>query len=161
MLEVLNRVVRVIYFNTSKSSETLMSRFTIKKNNGIPPPMISECFELLNMQDAAKQIESSQIICIWGMSLGATDSVWWEKINEWLGKNASHHLIIFWHTKKPPNGKSIYLYYSEKSRVIEQMMSYSSFTREQINKISNQIHVIYNTKKVLRVSFKKEEVINV
>lgn len=112
-------------------------------------------------KDAEKQIKSSQIICIWGMSLGATDSIWWEKINEWLNGNASRHLIIFWHTKTPPNGKSIYLYYSEKSKVIEQMMEYSSFTREQINKISSQIHVIYNTKKVLRVSFKKKDVINV
>ena len=112
-------------------------------------------------RDAEKQIDRSQIICIWGMSLGATDSVWWEKINEWLSGNASHHLIIFWHTKTPPNGKSIYLFYTEKSKVIEKMMDYSAFTREQINQISSQIHVVYNTKNVLRVSFKKKEIANI
>lgn len=111
-------------------------------------------------RDAAKQIANSQIICIWGMSLGITDSHWWRKINEWLNGSSSRHLLVFWYTETPPNGRSIYLYYRKKEKIIETMMEYSSFTAEQIEKISKQIHIIYNTENVLRVSFKKNEVLS-
>lgn len=111
--------------------------------------------------EAESEINNSLIICIWGMSLGETDSIWWYKIAEWLKANAARQLVIFWHTKTPPNGKSIYKFVSERSKIIDQFAQYSSFTVKDIDQIKNRIHIIYNTGKVLRVPMKKKETLSV
>lgn len=111
--------------------------------------------------DAAKEIKNSRIICVWGMSLGDTDSTWWGEIAEWLKLDETRQLIIFWRTKTPPNGKSVYRYVSEKAKVVERLMQFTDFTNETINNVRNRIHVVYNTEKVLRVSFSTKEEIKV
>lgn len=40
-------------------------------------------------------IYDSFIICIFGMSIGNTDKMWWEKIIDWLKVNGDNKLIIF------------------------------------------------------------------
>lgn len=42
-----------------------------------------------------KIIDDSHIICIFGMSIGNTDKMWWEKIINWLKINGDNKLIIF------------------------------------------------------------------
>ena len=44
---------------------------------------------------AEEIINKSQIICIFGMSLGITDKRWWEKIITWLLANENRKVIIY------------------------------------------------------------------
>lgn len=44
---------------------------------------------------AEEIIDKSQIICIFGMSIGITDKRWWEKIISWLLANENRKLIIY------------------------------------------------------------------
>lgn len=39
-------------------------------------------------------INSSDIICVYGMSIGETDKKWWKAIAEWLAKSNRHALVI-------------------------------------------------------------------
>lgn len=41
-------------------------------------------------------INKSHIICIFGMSLGNTDKMWWEELIKWLITNENNKLVIFW-----------------------------------------------------------------
>ena len=41
-------------------------------------------------------ISKSHIICIFGMSLGDTDKIWWEEIVKWLNRDGTNKIIIFW-----------------------------------------------------------------
>lgn len=41
-------------------------------------------------------IEASHIICIFGMSIGNTDKMWWEEIVRWLNKSENNKLVIFY-----------------------------------------------------------------
>ncbi|MCD7750656.1 MAG: bacteriophage abortive infection AbiH family protein [Lachnospiraceae bacterium] len=43
---------------------------------------------------AAKIINSSSLIYIYGMSIGKTDKLWWDRICTWLRHNSERHLII-------------------------------------------------------------------
>ena len=40
-------------------------------------------------------ITESDIICIYGMSIGQTDKIWWERVCDWLMQSDKHILIIF------------------------------------------------------------------
>ena len=41
-------------------------------------------------------VNKSHIICIFGMSLGNTDKMWWEELIQWLVTNEKNKLVIFW-----------------------------------------------------------------
>ena len=43
----------------------------------------------------ADVIKNSRIICVFGMSIGNTDKIWWEKLVDWLLGNEYNKLIIF------------------------------------------------------------------
>lgn len=45
-------------------------------------------------------INKSNIICVYGMSIGETDKKWWAQIAEWLTKNPKRALVILKHDKK-------------------------------------------------------------
>ena len=44
---------------------------------------------------SANIIQASDIICIYGMSIGATDAIWWERIGKWLISDRSEAIICF------------------------------------------------------------------
>ena len=46
------------------------------------------------IQKAKTIIDGSRIICLYGLSIGITDNMWWEYIGEWLKKHGTHILII-------------------------------------------------------------------
>lgn len=103
-------------------------------------------------EQAESMIENSRIICIWGMSLGLSDSKWWNRINEWLKADKGRHLILFWYSDTPPSKRSVLQYNQQTDMVKNLMLNYSDFTPNEAAKIKNQVHVVFNTNKVLRIS---------
>lgn len=69
------------------------------RNAGIRQRIIKpEVNETLNhelVMDCKKTISKSQIIVVFGMSIGKTDRTWWKSVGEWLKSSKDHHLIIF------------------------------------------------------------------
>lgn len=47
-------------------------------------------------EQAQKLIEESRIICIFGMSIGSTDKMWWEEIVNWLNTSDRNKLVIYY-----------------------------------------------------------------
>lgn len=111
--------------------------------------------------DTVKLIENSNIICIFGMSLGDSDSFLWEKIAIHLNNTPNCYLIIFWHTDTPPSNISIYDTLVYKDNIKDLIVNNTAMTKEEIKKVKNQIYVVFNTKKVLNITLshanKKDE----
>jgi len=45
-------------------------------------------------------IDQSDIICVYGMSIGETDKKWWNYIGEWIKKDKKHALVILKYDEK-------------------------------------------------------------
>lgn len=118
----------------------------------IKPQSVEAIGQLWHNQ-AVKAIEESQIICIMGMSLGDSDSIWWQRIMSWLKENTSRRLLIFWHTAAPMNGRSVFRHAREVAEAKSKIADYSDFTEDVLKSIKERIHVVLNTKKFLKVSF--------
>ncbi|SEK24825.1 Bacteriophage abortive infection AbiH [Ruminococcus sp. YRD2003] len=112
-------------------------------------------------EEAKKRIEESNIICIFGMSLGNSDSMWWERIMTHLSSSPKNHLIIFNYDDNPPSGTSIYKTLISNDDLKNRMIDYTALSSQDIPKIKRQIHIIYNTKKVLQLSIPKKMVLPV
>ena len=64
------------------------------KRNVIKPVFIDE-YDDKRKKDAFSFIDISNVICVFGMSLGDSDLIWRTKIAEWLNKDNNHHLVFY------------------------------------------------------------------
>lgn len=60
-------------------------------------PYLNKAIGQRKIEKAQALIDRSGIICLYGMSIGITDNMWWEYIGEWLKKYDTHLLIIYNH----------------------------------------------------------------
>lgn len=98
---------------------------------------------------ATEIIKNSRIICVFGMSLGETDSDYWEMITEWLAGDSSRHLVVFWYDVDAGDvNVSIPAKFTEVNRVKNKLLDYSSWTNEQFETVSKRIHVVLKSKKM-------------
>lgn len=72
-----------------------------RQNSSFIDLMIKERMNIIAKLDRTNQakriINDSTIICVYGMSLGKTDQMWWQEIANWLYKDGRHKLIIYAH----------------------------------------------------------------
>lgn len=97
---------------------------------------------------AEELIRSSDLICIFGMSLGETDKKWWQEIGAWM-QDGGHKLLIFAHGDQ---GGAISLRKqkaatrAEKEKFLRHL-DLEDFEREDLE---GQIYVIWNSRRVFR-----------
>ena len=93
-------------------------------------------------------ISKSQIICIFGMSIGATDKMWWQELVNWLLENHIRKLVIFWKDDDPKLYRRIPLQIIRLKDKIRKMFleeGSGKHSEEEINKIREQIIIIINS----------------
>ena len=108
--------------------------------------------------EAMNAIDMSTIICIYGMSLGETDAQWFRKILRWLEKDENRHVIIYWYSNDPGDGKDPARYKCSKDTAQEGLLK---FAKEGMNieALRERIHVVENTKKILHIKLTEKNII--
>lgn len=89
---------------------------------------------------AASLISNSSLIYIYGMSIGATDALWWKRIAAAMKSQPFLRLII--HCHNAPKGKLIRREFQTFSREQkEKFLSFSDLTSDEKSKIMDRIHI--------------------
>jgi len=116
-----------------------LNRWLIKKNL-----ITRNEQELGNRYNLTKElIESSDAICIYGMSLGDSDRMWWEEILNWLIRDANHNLLIFSHSIRETPSLSLRQQYIKRGEpIVERFISFANIQNNDERLIKNQIRVI-------------------
>lgn len=109
-------------------------------------------------QNAISQIQDSDIICIFGMSLGKTDLYWWQLILERLIEYRDCRLIIFWYTQNPPNNISFRKMKEATNTIKSKFISYIDLSEDDKKNVSDRIHVVFNSKEVLNVDLEPDKI---
>lgn len=107
-------------------------------------------------EDARKRIADSSIVCVYGMSLGDSDKIWWQNLMHWLANNRNGHLIIYWYAREKQYSRSILKRNSEIDRVKKRIVSFLEATNAFSEFVQERIHVILNTNNVLKISLAKK-----
>ena len=89
-------------------------------------------------------IKNSNIICVFGMSLGETDKTWWQRIGNWLKSDESHELVIF-NVSKKTNPIHPNQYFDIEDKIIERFFELSDFPNDKKDSFEKQIHIGLNT----------------
>lgn len=99
------------------------------------------CFRIKNAQAI---LDNSMYVCVYGMSIGDTDNMWWQSIISWLTQNNSRRLVLFLKDNaKVANSAGAQTRFSKKKR---QMFTKHGIdvTEKVFNTISKQIIIIPN-----------------
>lgn len=97
-------------------------------------------------EDTNAIINGSNIICIFGASLGESDSDYWESIGNWLKAGANRRLIIFWHDTKIKNTNiSIYQKYTTEKTIQDKFLGFTSFDEKLREQLRSRIHIVVNS----------------
>ena len=94
-----------------------------------------------NTDTKAKQIlQSSTIIYIYGMSLGETDTLWWNRICTWLRGSDARHLII---QNYDMSNKGVYplQYQLAEKRKKKEILFFSDFDSNTKTALMKRIHI--------------------
>lgn len=114
------------------SRRFLMQMVKKEANQALRNNLINTCSSL---------IDQSQLICIYGMALGSTDRMWWDKVTLWLANHSSCHLIIFSHSdsysQTLPSG-----YMDERLRIEDLLLAEKS--ELFVSQILSRIHIAVN-----------------
>ena len=102
-------------------------------------PRINTMHRTRQDADASALISQSDIICIYGMALGATDKNWWKKILSWLNSGADHHLVIF---DFDPNFSTTcqFDWIDKENSILDKLSCYAENTID-IEKLRPRIHI--------------------
>lgn len=98
-------------------------------------------------ESAIEVINQSHIICVFGMSIGNTDKMWWEELIKWLMVSENNKLIIFLKgyedalKKKLP---SAIIRLNEKNRRIIFEKGKGKYDDSSYQKIKDRIMISYN-----------------
>lgn len=90
-------------------------------------------------EEAHAIIDSSDIICIFGMSLGKMDQQWWLSIAKWLQQNSSHELVIFV-KEESDYFVNIQILMREQTKFFEN----GNIPENMRDQIVKQIHIVIN-----------------
>jgi hypothetical protein len=89
---------------------------------------------------ALEMLKESDIICIYGMSIGPTDGIWWERICDWLVQDSKHKLIIFEYGL--PNEDALPVkYLIAVDNIKEKILQYSKNSAEKNYELAERIYV--------------------
>lgn len=94
-----------------------------------------------NTDEKAQAIlNSSSIIYVYGMALGITDKLWWERICSWLAKNESNHLIL--HQFEMPSADVIPFRQKQFERMTRRKFcELGNVSNEKMSSVENRIHI--------------------
>lgn len=85
-------------------------------------------------------INSSTIIYVYGMSIGDTDKMWWDRVCNWLSSSTDRHLIVH-KFKMPPKGLLQIEYKIDEEKYKDLILSKSKLNDKNKEVVKKQIHV--------------------
>lgn len=121
----------------------------------IVKPSVNEFLRLGNDKKATNIINSSTIVCVYGMSLGATDKKWWDMILSWLYGSSARQLVLFdydeHYTTATPFG-----WIEKEDEIIDKLSKYNNSKSVNVENLRSRIHIAVH-KNIFQMDFFDEK----
>lgn len=109
-------------------------------SNRLVKPQINTRLRMNNAGRAISILNSSRLICIYGMSLGDTDRDWWDRVITWLAADLGRQLIIFDYDEKYSTSLPMNWLDKEDS-ILEQLALHNKSKGISIDNLRSRIHI--------------------
>lgn len=85
----------VLGVDNERQLQCLPYPLSVRGKRAFIKPYFNEQYDARRVLEARKMIEDSEVVCIFGFSMGESDRMWIQLLAEWLCRNANHHLIYY------------------------------------------------------------------
>jgi len=106
----------------------------------IVKPTINQYLRQGYDRDATALINNSTIICIYGMSLGATDKKWWDMLIQWLSASSERQLVLFDYDDKYSSATP-YGWLEKEDFILDKFDQYNSNKNLTAESLRSRIHI--------------------
>ena len=97
---------------------------------------------------ANQVLNRSQVICLWGTSMGRSDTYWWSTIATWL-KSTVNYLCIFCYDDGPQDTLSVKAFRDKREKILQVFFQDTDIPPSVRKEMKSRIHIIFNTERVL------------
>lgn len=104
-------------------------------------PQFNKSFDANRLSWAEQAIDNSDIICIYGMSLGRSDYSWTKRLKEWLLSSPDNHLVYFVYDNRKFNKQNWDEIMDEEDDRIATLLGRICDASEEMSKLFGQIHI--------------------
>ncbi|MBQ9070172.1 MAG: hypothetical protein IJY23_02335 [Clostridia bacterium] len=119
----------------------------------IVKPQLNQYLRYGNDSATTDVINSSTIICVYGMSLGATDKKWWQNILSWLNNNGERQLVIFDYDNTYTQSNQ-FSWLEKEDGLIDKLTKFS--TGADVEKLRSRIHIAVH-KNIFEMDLSKQK----
>ena len=120
-------------------------KITRRARRSLIKPVFLQSYDQSRLDNAINIIEKSNIICIFGLSLGDSDLTWRKLLAQWLKSNRDHHLVYYNHSNmiKTYHSSAITKKMDDEEDGKEDFFSllYNETIEEEKESILNRIHI--------------------
>lgn len=111
----------------------------------IVKPTVNDSLGEQTIENVKRILEDSDYVCVYGMSLGETDAIWWEYLLAWLKNKASRRLVLCVYEGKQPSPSG-----QQKMRRINHwkniFFNRAKASSDSVDKIRTQVIVLIGSK---------------
>lgn len=138
--------------------------FSNKGRRAFIKPFFNQSFDSQRVSFAKQAIKQSDVICVYGMSLGESDLTWRNLLFDWISKDTSRQLFIYRYNLASVHCRTVdeRMDYQEDEK--EKFLKSLGAEQDSIDKYIDQIHIpcgknIFNIKDaILREEKKRKEI---
>lgn len=106
-------------------------------------PMLNATLRNGNNSRAQTMIEQSNIICLFGTSMGETDKKWWDLIGKRLINNADCYLCIYYYLDTSNRNVAAFRMGNIKNEIVDRFLSYIDANDELKRNLTNRIFISF------------------
>lgn len=147
------------FFTLGVNDETQLASefFDIDDLNDLLKPKSLENNREYMRRDAENIIDYSDIIVIFGMSIGSTDKHWWERIASGLIESKNTKLIIHLYEEKAStlSPRKVRIRRTSKENAFLSQLNNLDLSDEQIAQLRKQIYIVTNSEYILNVDLRQ------
>lgn len=119
--------------NSELANDSAFIKYLIK-------PSLNRLHRMGNEKNAFNIIDASKIICIYGMSLGETDLLWWNKVVSWLNAGKDRHLVVFEYDKHFSKS-SQFGWIRKMDLLMDKLKSYNKNSGIKVESLRDRVHL--------------------
>lgn len=104
-------------------------------------PEFNDSYDSRRVASVANAIRTSDVLCVYGLSLGESDLTWRQMILSWLKKSSSHYLIAF--SKKSSDEKATVMWKKQllEEKAKQEFLNKIGCSEDEYEVLSEQISV--------------------
>lgn len=104
-------------------------------------PTFNSNYDKERVKKAEHAIEYSDVICVYGLSLGLSDLSWIIRLKNWLLESIDHHLVYFVYDERTFNKLNWDAIMDEEHMRISSFLGRICDSTDEVNLLFNQVHI--------------------